>query len=64
MLPNHFAAADLVVSGLDDRDAVRVEVAHHQLAAVGLERQTDRRASHIEQGQHMVVLQIDGRHLS
>ena len=55
MLANLRAAADFVVSGLDNRDAVGVEVANHQLAAVGFEGETDGGAAHVKQRHQMVV---------
>src|SRR5579864_9160872 len=68
MLPDLLAAADFVVAGLDDGDAVGVEVAHNHLAAIGLEREADRRAAYVNQRQHVIVfvgwsLQLDGRYL-
>src|SRR6266567_3194608 len=60
---DQIAAADLVGTGLDDGNAVRIEVAYDEFAAVRFERQVHRSFSDIERGQQFSALQIDRRHL-
>ncbi len=50
--------------GLDDGDAVAVEVAGEQFSSVGLECEAHRSPAHIQQGQQFVVLQVNARHLA
>ena len=58
MLADLLAAADFVVAGLDDRDAVGVEVADDQFAAVRLECEAHWRATHVEQREDAVVFLV------
>src|ERR1700691_3130819 len=60
---NQVAAADLIGSSFDDGDIVRIEVAHHDLAAVGLEREMHRSLPHIEESEQFVTLQVNRSHL-
>src|SRR5579864_8508474 len=70
MLSDLLAAANFVVAGLDDRDAIGIEVANDHLAAVGFERQAYGRLADIEQRKHAVffgrrpgALQLDRGYL-
>ena len=61
MSPDFKTVSHFVISGFDDRDAVGVEIAHDQLAAVGFQRQADRRASYVQQCHQAVGFLVAAR---
>ncbi len=63
MRTDQIASADFIGGGLDNGNTVGIEVAHHELAAVGLESEAHRGLSYVEQREQLIVLKINRSHL-
>ena len=69
MLAHQRAAADFVVAGFDDGDAVGIEITHNKLAAIRFQDEAHRGAADVEQRQYAISPSLlcdckrDGCHL-